>query len=273
MAGHLNREQLFAIFLLLEADFDGDKRRRNRTVWTREWIKRRTEHGAFQQLISELVLEDGPAFAEYFRMRKEQFYHLVDAVAFMIEKEDTHMRESVKPNEHVAVTLRYLATGEELRSLEYELLEYCQAIYNELGPKYLKCPDTTDEWRHISEKLHTIWNFPNGLCAVDGKRVNLQKPVNSGSHYHDYKGHESIIAIGPELEIIAADIGTNVRMSGGSNWANNSFRKAIASQDNPLNIPPPKHLQYENTTMKTPQFPQNYITKKTSKADHLSFKN
>lgn len=85
------------------------------------------------------------------------------------------------------------------------------------------------------------------ICAVDGKRVNIQKPDNSGSHYHDYKGHESIMAIGPELEIIAGDVGTNGRMSDGSNWANNYFRKEIASQDIPLNIPPPQPLPGRNT--------------------------
>lgn len=104
-------------------------------------------------------------------MGKEQFYHLVDAVAFRIKKEHTRMRESVKPNERVAVTVRYLAIGETFRSLENQfrigrstianaVLETCEAIKNELVPKYLKCPDTTDEWCLISEKFHTRWNFP-----------------------------------------------------------------------------------------------------------------
>ena len=30
--------------------------------------------------------------------------------------------------------------------------------------------------------------MPNLLGAVDGKRILLQQPDNSGSHYHDYKG-------------------------------------------------------------------------------------
>jgi len=32
------------------------------------------------------------------------------------------------------------------------------------------------------------WNFPNGIGAVDGKRIVIQQPANTGSHFYDYKG-------------------------------------------------------------------------------------
>lgn len=55
-------------------------------------------------------------------------------------------------------------------------------------------PRTTDQWLDISEVFATRWNIPNVLFAVDGKRVLIQQPSNSGSHYYDYKGHNSILA-------------------------------------------------------------------------------
>ena len=81
------------------------------------------------------------------------------------------------------------------------VLEVCDAVFTIVGAECLKVPSTASEWLEISEKFQTRWNFPNGLFAVDGKRVLIQQPANSGSHYYDYKGHNSILAmvtVGPE---------------------------------------------------------------------------
>ena len=47
-----------------------------------------------------------------------EFRFIVDNVGYGIEKKDT-LRESIRSDERVAVTLRYLATGETFKSLEY----------------------------------------------------------------------------------------------------------------------------------------------------------
>ena len=107
------------------------------------------------------------------------------------------------------------------------VLEVCDNIFAVLAPEYLKVPSTTSEWLSISEKFRTRWNFLNGLFAVDGKRVNIQQPPNSGSHYYDYKGHNSIlvmVAVCPDDEIVAAAVGMNGRRSDGENWSRNKFR-------------------------------------------------
>lgn len=117
----------------------------------------------------------------------------------------------------------------------------------------MKVPSTTEEWLRIASKFESRWNFPNGLFAVDGKRVLIQQPPNSGSHFYDYKGHNSIlamVAVGPEYEILAADVGMNGKMSDGGNLCRNRFREMIADETNPLNIPPPRPLP--NRTMCVP---------------------
>ena len=57
--------------------------------------------------------------------------------------------------------------------------------------------------------------------------MNIQQPPNSGSHYYDYKGHNSIlamVAVCPDDEIVAAGVGMNGRRSDGENWSRNKFR-------------------------------------------------
>ena len=85
-----------------------------------------------------------------------------------------------------------------------------EVIFSIFGPEFLKVPNSDSEWLNIAAKFENRWNFPNGLFAVDGKRVIIQQPPNSGSHYYDYKGNNSIlamVAVGPDYEILAADVG------------------------------------------------------------------
>lgn len=52
-------------------------------------------------------------------MDTQTFYEIVEAVRPIIEKKQTRFCTPVSAEEQVAITLRYLATGESYRSLEY----------------------------------------------------------------------------------------------------------------------------------------------------------
>lgn len=88
------------------------KRRRNRVIWTREWIRRREAHGAYHQLLNELQQLDTSSYRNFTRMDATTFEKLLCMVAPMITYEDTVMRDAITPGERLAVTLRFLATGE-----------------------------------------------------------------------------------------------------------------------------------------------------------------
>lgn len=62
-----------------------------------------------------------------------------------------------------------------------------------LKTKYVKLPSSEDEWHQVASEYYSQWNFPMCLGALDGKRVLISKPRNSGSDYYDYKGHIRII--------------------------------------------------------------------------------
>ena len=80
---------------LLHGEDEERLRKRNRKVYMRQWIFRREERGVFHQLIRELEVGDVVAYKEFFRMTP------INAV-----------RATIQPDERLAVTLRYLATGE-----------------------------------------------------------------------------------------------------------------------------------------------------------------
>lgn len=58
-------------------------------------------------------------FKNFVRMGFNDFNVLLDYVRPAIEKQDTNMRKAIPAEERLAVTLRYLATGENFRSLRY----------------------------------------------------------------------------------------------------------------------------------------------------------
>lgn len=184
--------------LLLEEDDEGDSKEEKRW-WTRPWLLERNKKGYFHQLLPELAVHDTPSFEKFMRMDFAHFEKIVGFLSEKLYKQDTVMRESIKPAEMCSLAIRYLATGESFRSLEFQfrisrhsisriVMEVCQALYEIMGPKYLATPKSQEDWLKISEKFEARWNFPNALGAVDGKRILLQQPKNSGSHYHDYKG-------------------------------------------------------------------------------------
>ena len=183
--------QAALIALLLEEEEGENERMDKKKTWVWPWIKNRQNYGSFHTLHKELEL-DQQAFKEYFRLDKTQFEVLLQKVYRHIIKRDTNMRECIKPEE-------------SFRSLEFQfrisrraisriIIDVTNAIINEVKC-YLATPKTKDEWLRISKKFQARWNFPNGLGAVDGKHIVLEQSFNSGSHYRNYKGTDSIILI------------------------------------------------------------------------------
>ncbi len=87
------------------------KKTRNRTIWTKQWISRRLEYGAYHCLLTELRDNDPTSCSNFLRMDWSTFEDLLRRVGPLITKEDTVMRASIRPEERLAVTLRWLATG------------------------------------------------------------------------------------------------------------------------------------------------------------------
>ena len=100
-------------------------------------------------------------------MSPERFDHLLTLVSPKIAKKDTSFRKSIPAAERLALTLKYLATGDAQQSLSYSfriskssvsriISETCEAIYASLAGKYLSPPTTQSNWLAISRLFEEL---------------------------------------------------------------------------------------------------------------------
>ena len=95
----------------------------------RNWLSERREKGEYDLLLNQLRLEDAEGFRRYLRMNSVAFAKLMELVGPRITKQRTNMREPVPAEAKLAITLRFLATGES-----YEDLQFHYRIHATLDP-------------------------------------------------------------------------------------------------------------------------------------------
>jgi hypothetical protein len=216
-----------AAVLHIKHDEARRKHRRNapRKYWSRPWLLRRTMYGQYEHLMQEMAREDKPGFKNFQRVDPELFQELLERVGPRIQHQDTFMRKALEPGLRLAITLRYIATGDSYKSLEYGFRvannsisrivpETCEAIIQEFGDELLKCPTTPDAWKLVSEGFANRWNFHNTIGALDGKHIAIRCPSKAGSMYFNYKGFHSIIMLAlvdADYKFMYVDIGANGR--------------------------------------------------------------
>lgn len=107
------------VSILLRQELEKKKTKKKNRIWIRDWIARRDKYGASCTLINELKNEDPASYRNLLRIDVIQFDNLLQMVYSLIKKKDTQMRMAIPPRTKLEVTLRYLATGDSFKSLEY----------------------------------------------------------------------------------------------------------------------------------------------------------
>ena len=103
-------------------------RRKRRKHWTRSWIDNRHKLGAFNSLIPE-ILKDAASYRNFFRMSKRQFNDILGRVQPLLEKQDTQLCRAIPAAKRLAVTLRFLATGNIFWLLRLVILSFLQTFF------------------------------------------------------------------------------------------------------------------------------------------------
>jgi hypothetical protein len=93
--------------------------RAKRSIWVRKWITRRPTLGHYARLMAELKTEDVKGFQNFLRVDPDMFKEILRRIEGRITKKDTHYRKALSPGLKLAITLRYLATGDSYHSLMF----------------------------------------------------------------------------------------------------------------------------------------------------------
>lgn len=217
--------------------------------------------GEFHSLIQEMRLVDHYSFYRYFHMSPTRFDDLLNRVKPLISRKTTQLRESVSAEERLAVTLRYLVTGDSMQTISfsyrlghstvcYIIEDTCEAIWRALSVDFLRPPKSSDEWKRISEGFADIWNFPHCIGAIDGKHIIMQAPPNVGSQYYNYKGTHSIVLMAVcdyNYCFLLLDIGDYGKQSDGGTFSNSAFGKALKNDS--LFLPQPDVISGQTARM------------------------
>ncbi|KAJ8877525.1 hypothetical protein PR048_021980 [Dryococelus australis] len=176
-------------------------------------------------------------------MSVKSFDELVTLIQEDITSTDTRMRDSVSPEEKVAVTLRYLAMGCSFGELHFNyclgkstttgiVRQVCEALWRLMARNFVPKPKRA--------------NFPNCIGAVNGKHARITMPEHSGSLYHNYKHYFSIVLFSNlrrQLLLFLRDYGKN---SDSVIFKNSNFYKRLLETS--LNIPTAKPIYNADTT-------------------------
>ena len=118
------------------------------------------------------------------------------------QKYQSALRREISPAERLAITLRYLATGNSRVSLSFNFGLWLLWVVSWEKPALLSgkysgrvCQGTFNRgW--VDRDQWAVWmpsDFPNCVGAIDGKYVVIQAPTNGNSTCYNCKGTHSIL--------------------------------------------------------------------------------
>nr|CAH7740519.1 unnamed protein product [Callosobruchus chinensis] len=115
------------------------KQRKTKRWWKRTLLR----NGPRLSLLTKIEADDSTLFQNFTRMSHTDFEYLLELITPHIQRQDTNYHDSISPRMRLAITLRYLATGDSYKSLMYlfqvsystiSLIvpEVCEAIFSVL---------------------------------------------------------------------------------------------------------------------------------------------
>ncbi|XP_065356336.1 uncharacterized protein LOC135950730 [Calliphora vicina] len=227
---------------------DDEEQSSERRYWVKPFLQNREIHSLESHLLKD-ILWDSKDYKNFCRLNVESFEVLLGQVHHKIKKQNTVMRTSISSRIRLAITLRFLATGDSYRSLEYLsrvsrktiskfVPEVLEAIVEALRHDHLKTPSTQQEWKAVAEGFNSLWQFPHTLGAIDGKHIRIKNPQHAGSNFYNYKGFFSTVllaVVDANSKFIYIDVGGNGRASDVVVLKNSSLQQAM--NQGKLNFP------------------------------------
>ncbi|XP_063675199.1 uncharacterized protein LOC134811961 [Bolinopsis microptera] len=142
------------------------------------FLRSRDRNRAMNNQFKVLFRQSEAEFKSFMRLTKRQFYEVLALIEDDIAKDSSTSRIGISAKEQLMVTLRYLAGGENHKTLSLYFMIGRPTI-SKFIPKVLKAIIT-----HLGP-IHA--KYVNTIGAIDGKHVVMIKPRSSGSTYFNYK--------------------------------------------------------------------------------------
>ena len=167
------------------------------------WAKERNGHWWEHFINSVLTPQD---WLENFRMSRLTFSYICDKLRSSIERQDTVMRKAIPTDQRVALTLWFLATGADFRTIGHlfgvskstvclAIKDVCSAISNVLLPQYIQFP-VGSALKDVVDGFESELGFPQCAGAVDGSHIPIISPQVCPADYYNRKGWHSIVLQG-----------------------------------------------------------------------------
>jgi hypothetical protein len=230
------------------------RRKKRKEFWVHPMFRLRDVHGHYDNLMAELLNNDRYRYKQFIRMDPGLFQEILRRIEPRIQRKDTKFRKALAAGMKLALTLRYLASGESYPSLvagfrvsktmvTYIVPEVCNALIAEYQDEHMKCPENAEEWKEIARGFEKRWNFPHALGALDGKHIRIRNPARAGSLYYNYKGFFSIILmalVDADYRFIWVEVGANGASSDAQIFNSCELKEAIL--DGSIDFPAPEPI-------------------------------
>ncbi|KAA0721497.1 hypothetical protein E1301_Tti020112 [Triplophysa tibetana] len=238
-------------FRVICALFLSEKRKtRKKRLWQKHWRHGEQELCVLQKEIEVMTRN---TLGHTWFMTAEEFDDVLDLVSPLITKQDTKMRRAITARERLSLTLRFLITGHTFRSLSLQypvggstvsiiVLETCAALHQVMKDRFLKTPDTEDDWRRIAKRFEERWQFPHCLGALDAKHIHIQASAKNACPSQNFLMMSAVVDA--DLKFIYADVGSRASESDAGVFVQSDLCRAL--DQNLLRLPPPEPLPETN---------------------------
>ena len=147
------------------------------------WEKPRSSDWWEQVVLSTITSED---WLSNFRMFRSTFSYLYEMLSCIVARSDTVMRGAIPVVKRVAMTLWFLATGADYRTIGHLFgvskssvclvtKEVCSSIVSQLLPQFVRFL-TGSALTEVVEGFKNELGFPQCVGAVDGSHIPIVSP-------------------------------------------------------------------------------------------------